>query len=898
MNVAVSTGRTVPWRRCATFGAVALAPFLVTTLGFESLTAAPSPTAQIAATPGGTLTGSANATVVDTEVTGPISLAGQTSTRIEARWSASEANLGNTSIDHPEGWTLEYTTDGSTWSPTPPSPLSLATGVRASGTVRSQGLDGSGRQISSKSSPGTALPVSGDIQGGVGGDGYGITFAGDRVLNVWHHATGTITIDCHLRATGAQCPRVVIVGPYFNGNHSTAAWEPTSQKLYTPVFNTSTNQFGFLCANYGLATPAACTTEFIAVSNTVNAAGGADLGGSTDDGRRTYVVNSRDNLLYCLDMVTVAPCTGFGLAGFTTLTHPGTWIGGTGWTSDLAAIGGLVYMTIGDRLGCVDPLAAPVRWCGGNQPIQILNNPQGIFNVPPFPVHDNSGHLQMVCEFMGKNCIDSNGVRTTMPTSLATFIGTTTIRNTYFLYSVFDSTVKENKLFWPVEKGGIDRADWANDVACFDFTTSAPCTGGDIPGVKYDVSRVNTNESGRIYVFAADPDPDISCIWVNSDSGVISTFSTELGSCSGNATIRFNYDEVVPRMSCSEPGRVREWRNLVISLPNGITASDLRLTIKDSSQTPQTIAGWNRTALTSVTVDLSSLQVSTTGTRPTFLLTAVNKTLQQVSGLTADLTYVSDVAQLCFDLVPVATCAAGQPTPSRTAVAPFTIDAVASAIGSSTSIVELSESVTTAMIDTSACPTGSVAGTATRARSGDQLAGVTVRLVNPRDGSTLSTTTTDANGTYEFTNLTEGSYRVEFGSVTDHTIDTNSVNVVVTSSATATAHATYSVVEPTTTTTEAPTPTTDAPPITTTDAPTPTTNAPTVIAAATPVAEPSTTTIAVAVGTNAPTRAVGAPTAKETQSIPATGNDIRLWPAALIAAGGFVLVVLRRRKLV
>lgn len=870
-----------------TVGVLTAAPLLLGSLGFGSAAAAPAPAAVLAASPTVTLAGPANATVVDAEVTAPISTTGQTTARIESRWSASEATLRNTTIDHPEGWSLEYTTDGSTWSTTPPNPLSSVSGIRASGTVRSQGLDGSGRQISSKSSAGTALPVSGAIQGGAGGDGYGITFAGDRVLNVWHHATGTITIDCHIRATGAQCPRVVIVGPYFNGNHSTAAWEPASQKLYTPVFNTTTNQFGFLCADYSLATPAACTPEFVAVSNTVNPAGGADLGGSTDDGRRTYVVNSRDNLLYCLDMVTVAPCTGFGLAGFTTLTHPGTWMGGTGWTSDLAAIGGLVYMTIGDRLGCVDPLATPVRWCGGNQPISIQGNPQGIFNVPPFPVYDSSGQLQMVCEFMGRNCIDSTGTRATMPSALATFIGTTTIRNTYFLWSVFDSTVKENKLFWPVEMGGVDRADWANDAACFDFTTSAPCTGGDIPGVKYDVSLTGTNESGRVYVFAADPDPDISCIWVNSDTGVISTFSTDLGSCSGNSTIRFNYDEVVPRMSCSEPGRVREWRNLVINVPTGVTASDLRLTIKDSSTVPQVIAGWNRVSLTSTTVDLSSLQVSTTGTRPSFLLTAVNKTLQQVGGLTADLTYVSDVAQLCFDLVPLATCTAGQPTPSRTAVAPFRVDAAVNLTGTSTSTSELTESVTTAMIDTSSCPTGSVAGTATRARSGDQLAGVTVRLVNPRDGSTLLTTTTDAHGAYEFTNLTEGSYRVEFGSVTDHTVDAGSVSVVVASSATASAHATYSRVEPSTTTIEEPAPTTIEPSTTPTEVPTVTTIAPIVAAAAAPVAESSTTTTVGTTETMLPS--------KQARSMPITGSDVRLWPVALIGVGVVVLAVRRRR---
>lgn len=756
-------------------------------------------------TDSGTTAGAANATVLDSVIAAPISMLGQTASEVSATWSTSEARLANTSsIVRPEGWNLEYTTDGTTWSSTPPSPLSSVTGVRSSGTVRSQGLDGAGLQVSSRPSQGTILPVAGSIQGGVGGDGYGITFAGTRVLNTWHHNTAPpipITVDCHLRATGAQCQRVEIIGPYYNSNHSPGGFDSTSQKYYTPVVNWQTNELGFACADYSLNTPAPCSTSFYAVTDPSTTPAGLDvnsIGGASVEGNNFYLVNSRDNRLHCFNMATTAPCPGFTLAGFATTTHPSTWIGGTAWASDVSAIGGKVYLTIGNTLGCVDPTANPVAWCGGNTPITLLNASNqsiDVFNVPPFPVYNASGVLQMVCEFVAFRCIDSSGVATTIPSAVKTFATSTPISgNPYLLYSVFEWTTKENKLFWPTELGGVNNGGWANDAACFDFTTNAPCTGGDIPGVKYDVSLAN-GASGRLYAFAADPDPDMPCVWANSDAGVISTFSTTLGSCSGNAVTRFTYNESVPRMSCDEPGRVREWRDLVIALPNGINANDLRLTIKNSAQTPQTIPGWSNVPLTSTTIDLSSISVATSGTRPTFLITGINKTAAEVAGLVADITYVSDPPQLCFELEPVAVCALGVPTSGRTAVEPFTIDGDVTATGANTLVTPVEVQVSSASIDTTSCPTGDIEGTTTEQSTSVPMTGIVVRLVHPTTGATILQTTTDSAGEFSFTGLNTGAYLVEFGSSSTHSLVTNAaVSATVVAAGVAQADAEYTLI--------------------------------------------------------------------------------------------------------
>lgn len=803
----------------------------------------------------GSTVGPDQATLLDSTIAAPISMTGQTASEVAASWSPTDAVLANTSsIVHPEGWNLEYTTDGTTWSSTPPSPLSLATGIRSAGNVQSQGLDNAGLQVSSRPSAGTILPVSGAIQGGVGGDGYSITFAGTRVLNAWHHQNiSKITIDCHLRTTGAQCPRVEINGPYANPNNSIGAYDETSQKFYTQVLNTSTNELGFVCADYSLVTPAACATPFIAVTDAATTPANlntANMGGAAVEGNRFYLVNARDNKLLCLDVALGAPCSNFGLTGFTTASHAPTYMGNFGWSSDASAIGGRVYLIMSNQMGCVDPTTNPVTWCNGSTPITLTSNgsPIDVFNVPPFPVYNASGALQMVCDFVARQCITSAGASATIPSALGTFTASTPIAgNPYLQYSVFEWTVKENKLFWPTELGGVTNAGWANDAACFDFTTNAPCPGGDIPGVKYDVS-LSSGASGRIYAFVADPDPDMSCIWVNSDTGVISTFSTSLGSCSGSAVTRFSYNEVVPRMSCSEPGRVREWRNLVITLPTGVTSSDLRLTVKDSSQVPQVITGWNKIPLTSTTVDLSSIAVSTSGTKPTFLITGFNKTASDMTGLLADITYVSDPPQLCFELQPVAICALGVPTAGRTAVEPFTVNGLVTAVGASTATTNLDSTVTNASLTTSSCATGGLAGTTTEQGSGAPLGGVVVRLKHPVTGATILQTTSDLQGAYSFPGLAIGTYDVEFGDANDYTLNTSrTLSTTVIASTIAQADAVYAAIP----------------------------------VVATPVVSDIPADDAVVA---------------TTQALPYTGTDslFLIWIAAALVAAGGVLVLLRR----
>ena len=67
------------------------------------------------------------------------------------------------------------------------------------------------------------------------------------------------------------------------------------------------------------------------------------------------------------------------------------------------------------------------------------------------------------------------------------------------------------------------------------------------------------------------------------------------------------------------------------------------------------------------------------------------------------------------------------------------------------------QTVTVTVLDV----TGSIAGTVTNARTGAVISGVTVKLYNSSN-TLLATTTTDANGDYEFSGRSAGTYIVEF----------------------------------------------------------------------------------------------------------------------------------------
>jgi hypothetical protein len=168
---------------------------------------------------------------IDLTATAPVAVAGTTEQEIVQDISASLKLTATTDIVAPAGWTISYSTDGSTWSTTAPTTASGWSAVRkvkASGQLISQGADSNGRQIASTDAN-AGQPTTGQFPTTTGssGDGWDVFFDdGGRLYNVWHHNGGgsNQSMDCYLRS-GVRCNGT---WPYLLTSGSFSQWSKSS----------------------------------------------------------------------------------------------------------------------------------------------------------------------------------------------------------------------------------------------------------------------------------------------------------------------------------------------------------------------------------------------------------------------------------------------------------------------------------------------------------------------------------------------------------------------------------------------------------------------------------------------------------------------------------------------
>jgi hypothetical protein len=242
---------------------------------------------------------------------------------------------------------------------------------------------------------------------------------------------------------------------------------------------------------------------------------------------------------------------------------------------------------------------------------------------------------------------------------------------------------QNNKLYLPV--GPSDSA--ADDAYCFDFKTDAACAGFSGVGV-----------GAEIYTFVADPSIP-NCMWTNGNEGQITTFNgiTGLPGCSLDyPVVEMPYSALVPRLACNESGRVLKWDTIAFDIPAGLTASQLKVTILDSDGTP--IEGWkdvkpNANGL----LDMKSLSIKTTGTKPTVQVNAGVVAESLLTKLTAVVKFLAEEPELCFELSVLPTCPDLTPAPGDLTVPDGLIQATAiskNASGKTISAGEANESLT------------------------------------------------------------------------------------------------------------------------------------------------------------------------------------------------------------
>jgi hypothetical protein len=114
-------------------------------------------------------------------------------------------------------------------------------------------------------------------------------------------------------------------------------------------------------------------------------------------------------------------------------------------------------------------------------------------------------------------------------------------------------------------------------------------------------------------------------------------------------------------MACNESGRVLTWDTITFNIPDGLTAAQLKVTILDSNGAP--IEGWTDVSPNAKGVlDMNSLTVESTGTKPTIQVNAGIVEEALLSQLTANVKFEAEDPQLCFDLNVLPSCPDFTPT--------------------------------------------------------------------------------------------------------------------------------------------------------------------------------------------------------------------------------------------
>lgn len=574
---------------------------------------------------GSTVTAIQSGDNIDVTTTGSIDAAGTISKILASVWS--KESLALTDLDSvvlPDGWTLEFTTDSETWDAAVPEDLSTVTGIRAVGEVLSNGKNTFETTANSQ-----VVATQASFQGASGGDGFSVTFGGDRVYNVFHHDS-IMRIDCHVKGTGVSCyDGVSSFSGYQTGRYSEAFWDSAREVLWVQAYQVSSGKSGMACVDYSdKANPGLCSTPFVPLQSS---RGQYDIETSTKIGTKVYVINQSNWNLLCFDIKTGAACPNNGFQ----LPNNGEAENDYYWGRVSSAGDGKVYWTTWNKMGCYNP--ATNALCGAE-----INISSQLAQFPMFPVRNAAGVLQGMCLFHTKQCINSSGASVSvLPAALSTWMTAHAIPEWNNSNAGLFAEQK-NKLYLPV--GPSETA--VDDVYCFDYTTSAACAGFSGVGVGAD-----------LYAIVSDPSLP-NCLWTNGNEGQITTFNalTGLSGCALDyPVVEMPYNAVAPRMACNEEDRVISWDSIAFNIPEGLSASQLKVTILDSDGVP--IEGWTDVVPNAQgVINMKTVSVDTTGTKPTIRVNAGNVAEALLAQVSADVKFKAEDPQLCFKLAVAPNC--------------------------------------------------------------------------------------------------------------------------------------------------------------------------------------------------------------------------------------------------
>ena len=222
-------------------------------------------------------------------------------------------------------------------------PISAPPGYQASAT--STGITASGTAVPGSTGSSVPLPAgTGTISASRSkGDGYQAIFFNGRIYNVHHHSTvEDRTIDCHVQATGAPCPRVGTGDPWPAGGLNVLATPGSPLTEAQTTLSTSSSPFTHLTSGGKLYVPAAVF-------------GKADAG------------------LMCIDLATEKSCGYTHVYTPTNATNTGHHVAGQNIAGG-ASVGDSFYL-VGDvgQVFCMNLAGTPVQPCAGAWPVQVFS---------------------------------------------------------------------------------------------------------------------------------------------------------------------------------------------------------------------------------------------------------------------------------------------------------------------------------------------------------------------------------------------------------------------------------------------------------------------------------------------------------------------------------------------
>lgn len=548
-------------------------------------------------------------------------------------------------VTAPEGWTVEWSTDGgATWVGTEPVPPESVTNVRAFAVVEAGDVV-LGAQRYTKALD-ASVPAS-TFSGSTGGDGWDVFFYDDYVLNVFHHQSGALPLDCHLRSTGARCdgydPTVDVssgvTGSRFPGYQSadrSGGWvDGNTGFAYLFTLESATGRPGALCVDLNTSPPESC--GFTALSTDTDVTSYSALSNAEGVGGRLFGMESVNQKLLCLDPTTGAACTGtpIQLSGGTDTSYYHVY-----------PLGSKVFASTDTTLYCLD--SATLASCGGAWPVTYASLGWSAVPMPPVAHMDAEGTIDGVCMWNG--CLDLAGSDQTSggtpnwvnPHSITPWAANAS--NNFYAgwYGRFEATAGraflQNVLSTP-------------DIYCFDYATEASCDG---------FSEQVTDQ--YLYALRADPN-NPTCIWYNSDPGKIGLFDAFSGNteCTANPVITLQPSAFAPRFVCQSAGGIDRWISFEMTAINGtdpVTTQTLTMRTGNGDVVP----GWsNLPIVVGQLLDMTALLVEDTGARPTFNI-GFNLTAGSLDSAEFEVIYEGRGPELCVDLTLDNTAADGSPT--------------------------------------------------------------------------------------------------------------------------------------------------------------------------------------------------------------------------------------------